>query len=350
MKTIVSCIIIILMTFNSYSQTSNDSLRAHYKFNNTLWDSGENEFHGSRLDTLIYQDGIKCQAVEIKNNPYNAIQLDHNVLSGLSDFTISFFAKLNGLNNSNILISGATSFRDNEFLLLYNALGTYPVDGWQLRINNINHSFTSDLTMSDFKWHQVTITRKGNKASLYIDKVKIGNDISVDTKVLQIDANGLIIGQDQDCLGGCFQAGENWNGLLDELCIYDEAFDQSNIDDLYSTSTCSIVKHDTITVTDTLRIDIEYSNSILEKKHCQVKVFPNPTKDKLTINFAPEFNQFQNYSVHLISTNGANVFNSLVSSNNLEISLKNLGGNGLYFLQIKDDLNNIIDIKKIVLE
>src|SRR5690606_14012165 len=155
------------------------------------------------------------------------------IATGLGDFSVVFYGKLYGLNNSNNFITGSIPAQPNEFIISYNDVGAYLQRGWQIRIADQNVSFPSNVSMSDLNWHHIAITRTGDKASLYIDGKKIGDDITVNPKVLNIASGGFILGQDQDCVGGCFQTEQNWNGEVDELLIYDRALSASEIFNLF---------------------------------------------------------------------------------------------------------------------
>ena len=52
---------------------------------------------------------------------------------------------------------------------------------------------------------------------------------SNDSDPLSIVAGGLIIGQDQDTLGGDFDASQDWEGLLDEVMVFNQRLSATDI-------------------------------------------------------------------------------------------------------------------------
>lgn len=343
-----------IISFNTFAQVSQNNLKAHYKFNNTLWDYSANQFHGSMMDTLTYTNGVKCQALIIKNNTQNAVEINHNIIDGLNDFTFAFYCKIYGKNNSNNLLSCANSIQSNEFLIGYNTDRYAEFKGWHIRIDNDIYTFQNS-SMDDLEWHHVTITRKGSAAQLYIDHKQVGLEIYANPKTLSVDPSGVIIGQDQDCVGGCFDPYQNWNGEIDEFMVFNKALNQSAIDSLNDVTPCTkienVIVYDTIAVTDTLIIDVPLSLDNQDQPSFQkLKVYPNPAKDIITISTNLDHLGQLDYQVKIVNTRGQTVFESKLNQNEHKINIADLGSKGLYFIHIIDGSQNTVDIKKIILK
>lgn len=75
-----------------------------------------------------------------------------------------------------------------------------------------------------------------------------------------------------------------------------------------------------------------------------VIVYPNPTKDVVTINNA------QGKTLRIVDVQGKEVYNSTISTAKTEVSLKTMGAKGMYLLHIIDANNESIQTKQIVLE
>ena len=73
-------------------------------------------------------------------------------------------------------------------------------------------------------------------------------------------------------------------------------------------------------------------------------VYPNPTKDVVTINNA------QGKTVKIVDVQGKEVYNAILSTAKTEISLKGLGAKGMYILHVLDANNVRILAQQIVLE
>lgn len=75
-----------------------------------------------------------------------------------------------------------------------------------------------------------------------------------------------------------------------------------------------------------------------------VLVYPNPTKDVVTIN------NVQGKTLRIVDVQGKEVYNQKVSSSSMEVSMKAIATRGTYVLHILDVNNETIQTKQIVLE
>jgi hypothetical protein len=75
-----------------------------------------------------------------------------------------------------------------------------------------------------------------------------------------------------------------------------------------------------------------------------VIVYPNPTKDIVTINNA------QGNTLRIIDAQGKEVYNQKVTTSTMDLSMKTLGSKGMYVLHIVDANNESVQTKQIVLE
>ena len=84
--------------------------------------------------------------------------------------------------------------------------------------------------------------------------------------------------------------------------------------------------------------------SITTHENDALVVYPNPTKDVITIHNA------QGKTVKIIDVQGKEVYNAVLPSAKTEISLKGFGKTGVYVLHVVDANNASIQTKQIVLE
>lgn len=78
------------------------------------------------------------------------------------------------------------------------------VEQWLLRVGDAKWYIDSDNMMEDLPYYHVAVNRYRAIARLYIDGAKVGSEITVSAAVIDIDRSGLIVGQEQDTLGGSF--------------------------------------------------------------------------------------------------------------------------------------------------
>jgi DNA-binding beta-propeller fold protein YncE len=118
--------------------------------------------------------------------------------------------------------------------------------------------------------------------------------------------------------------------------------------DLKSACRNFVTVYDTISVTDTLIIDIDFPDA-----DClgQVKVYPNPTLEMLTIDIGSCFDLFIGSSLVFTYGNGAELWRSSISSPTFTFAIREMFASpGLYFLTIWSHTGEVLLNKKIVLQ
>ncbi len=155
--------------------------------------------------------------------------LPSTVMDGLGNFTFAAWLRIDTFNGDyHEILSGANAVEDNVVAFWY----AEPTGEWRIRINDTDGVFPADATIEDGLWHHIALTRTGNTARLYVDGTAVGGSIAVLGDALDIDPGGLIFGQDQDVLGGGFQATDAWDGAMDNLRIYGRALSAAEIQTL----------------------------------------------------------------------------------------------------------------------
>jgi hypothetical protein len=126
----------------------------------------------------------------------------------------------------------------------------------------------------------------------------------------------------------------------------------------YPLRTWNIVTvHDTITttienrvsVTDTLIIDALLTGIAGPDNINTLKVYPNPARDYLYINTG-DYARMNGYKLKIMNQLGAVVFETNVEDPLYQVNLSTWSGKGLYFIQLIDSGDMIIDIRKIILQ
>lgn len=109
-----------------------------------------------------------------------------------------------------------------------------------------------------------------------------------------------------------------------------------------------------------LFVSYQYQNNIkkitgailnIEKNNSSnnVKIYPNPTKNFITIDCS-NLNNVDGNSIKITNTLGQVVFNQLMNTQQYTVALNGLTGQGMYFVNIIDNQGNVIYIKKIILQ
>jgi hypothetical protein len=136
-----------------------------------------------------------------------------------------------------------------------------------------------------------------------------------------------------------------YKGSIDDIGFWNRALTQQEITDIYNGNIC----YQTITVTDTLLINMGLTGFNPVTYNNTIKIFPNPTNDHITINYG-DFASLNGYQLKITNSLGQQMFQTAINQQSSYISLASWTGNGLYFVHIIDPQGNTIDIRKIVLQ
>lgn len=194
-------------------------------------DSSGNGNHGTLQGNTTFAPGRVGQAFDFSQATSNdGVTLPNAVLDGLGDVT--FGAWFRTTDNDFTLISGANSSDDNEYLVhFFSHIGCSPcvaVPGMSLVTPPLN-----DGTFHHVAWVRYDTGPNAGLNQIYIDGALLGQSFQA-TGALDIDPNGLWLGQDQDCVGNCFgnDPQESMIGRLDEVVIYNRALSAGEVGDL----------------------------------------------------------------------------------------------------------------------
>lgn len=121
-------------------------------------------------------------------------------------------------------------------------------------------------------------------------------------------------------------------------------------DTTYVTVYDTITYYDTVlvSVTDTLIIDVTLTGVAPPNNTNTLKVYPNPTNDVVIINNG-DYSTMTNYTLKVVNDLGQEIFNSIVNAQEFQIPISTFGAEGLYYIQIFDGNNTLLDTRKLVL-
>lgn len=133
------------------------------------------------------------------------------------------------------ILSYATSNSDNEFLI-YNQNN--------LSIYRGAFLLTTGVSVNDGNWHHVVVTwlSSNGLTKLFKDGVLAYSAILAANTLIQ-DGGSLVLGGEQDSVGGSFEAYQRYIGLLDEVAIYNRALSDIEVQQHYRNN---VVKSPTV--------------------------------------------------------------------------------------------------------
>lgn len=138
---------------------------------------------------------------------------------------------------------------------------------------------------------------------------------------------------------------------IDTVTVYDTITTNVTIYDTITTNiTTNITTYDTllVSVTDTLFINTSLGLPAPNNTNA-IMVYPNPANDHITIDNG-NFALMSNYTLKIENSLGQQVFSSLVNQQQFYVDLNGWSGNGVYFLKLINPQNNIVTVRKIVLQ
>ncbi len=196
---------------------------------NEVIDSTINNFHGTTFGGISPVPGKVCNAADFSaNSTADYISMNSNALDGLSNLTVSFWVNTTNTGNQ-AAISAANGSSGNEFLAWFpNNTSFRPF------IKNVGLGTIAIPNIADGNWHHVVWTRNGATNCVAIDGVGSGCVGGGSTLPLNISAGGLIIGQEQDSVGGGFDINQDWQGQIDEIIVFQRDITSAEITELFN--------------------------------------------------------------------------------------------------------------------
>ncbi len=208
-----------------------ENLRAWYKLNTDALD-----YSGNNFNATVFGGSFVGNRLDLGINDY--LSIPHSVLNGVTNFTYCGWFDLNAINiDFHSLLSIAISAQPKVLSFVYDPLakgfrGLFFNQFFSFSINAVSGTYNGQ---SDFETgeHHVAIARNNNIITLYIDgELRAVADFY--PGAISTEINGLIVGQDQDSVGGGFDPNQSLNSKVDNLFFYDIELKQSEIIKLYN--------------------------------------------------------------------------------------------------------------------
>jgi hypothetical protein len=328
------------------SYIPSNGLVAYYPFNGNANDASGNGNNGTVVGATLIPDrfGNVDKAYSFAVNQY--ISLNPNIQNNFGtsgsnnvSFTISCWFRNNDtiFTNPSALIGGRNPNGSN-FTGLHPWQNTKTVR-FYINSDNTFNANLNNIQFSDLdNWNNVV----ASYTSLGSPNLKLYyNGLLVDT----LTSNFPWIFTSEFNIGADIFYPRYFNGLIDDIGIWNRALTDQEITSLYNGNIC----FETVRVTDTLVINVNrtgynpitYSNTI--------KVYPNPANNKITIDNG-DIQKMNGYSIKIINSLGQQVYQGAITQQIVSIDITQWAGNGMYYLQLTDNNGNIVDVKKIVLQ
>ena len=211
-----------------------DKIAAYFPFGGDLSDAGPNQFTPEirgTVTTLGLDRHNRDADASVFNGSGGLLLADHPALNfGTNDYTVSVWVKTN--QSTRMMIwqeSGDKGSKDNQTWMRLGANTTTQLLGFATE-DAAGGSFIglSELEggkLYDNVWHHVVCIRQGLKTTVYIDGIK-RKELSSSSGIKAVSNNAPFkIGMQ----GGATGFSNYFNGMLDDLVIYNKALSESEV-------------------------------------------------------------------------------------------------------------------------
>ncbi len=232
-ESVATCITKREFRGNNYSFSESDGLVAYYKFNENSSRDYSRENNDGTVSGAFWNStgGINdTGGFEFDGSVNTYINLSNNAVNGLNNFTfLVWFKMTESVSVSKYIISGANSTQDNQFLI---GLTGAPPSRINMFLNGESDSSPNTIYFNDGLYHHIAVRRADSNLSYFLNGTFFGSSLT-NSLTVDIDANGLFLGQEQDSLGSGFTTAQAWNGSLDEVSIFNRSLSASEINTIY---------------------------------------------------------------------------------------------------------------------
>ena len=207
----------------------NDGLIAYYPFQGHAQDVSGHGNDAIVFGSPSFDDGY----LRLYENTSNYLSLPNSLIDGRTAFSISARVRLDELEQMCAFLSGANQSQANAISIIYEYSNGSKPPRWLQHRNGADTYLSSSRNIEDLNWHNIAYIFSEGVISFFIDG-ELQNVLNTSIGSWRIDSGGLIIGQEQDSLGGAFDIDQNWTGSIDDLRIYNRALSQAEISELYN--------------------------------------------------------------------------------------------------------------------
>ncbi|MDI3324328.1 LamG domain-containing protein [Pontibacterium granulatum] len=208
---------------------------AEYRFDectveSTLRDE-TGSYNAAAMGVATADNGVIGKALDLSaDGTGDWVSLPRNLADGLNDFSVALWIKTSVNKGQQEILQALGSNTDDDELEIY-LVNKHRIR-FQVKDDDVN--LDSSSSMTDGTWHHVVLTRQGARGCLYLDGSLQECDDDLGSGALSVPQSAFVLGQEQDAYGGGFSSSQSFEGLMDELKIYNRTLSASDISAIYS--------------------------------------------------------------------------------------------------------------------
>lgn len=185
-----------------------------------------------------------------------------------------------------------------------------------------NNPMATVTNVLDNNWHMLTLIVNHTTDSLYGFL-----DNSLQAQVLNTLTSGNSL-SDTLSIGNRRNLNRGLNGLIDDIRVYNRVLSKSEV---------SIIYNEVVTGVN------------LISDPSKINIYPNPTKDYIIIECG-NYSNFTDNSIKIINPLGQIVLSTPINQRQFYVDLTSLKSKGIYFVQVSDSYNKIIETRKLIVQ
>lgn len=311
----------LLAQVPSYVPTN--GLVGYWPFNGNANDESGNGNNGTVNGTTLTADRFGNANKSYSFGPNKYIEVLNNPSINLSNsFSISIWIK--ALPSTTVIRKGYQYGIDLGISnSTANTNGLYP--------HCYNPTLLTNSILDSSNWFHIVATNSNNIQKIYINGI-LTNTSSVST-TYQLYPNNLTIGS--------WYLNETYNGLLDDIGLWNRALTQQEITNLYNSVSSNECLTMVINSGPLSTTPVTYTST--------VTIFPNPANDQITIDCGNLANVV-GWNIKITNALGQQVYAAPMNTQQYVVPLNSWSGQGMYFVKILNAQNEVVNIKKIILQ
>jgi hypothetical protein len=205
----------------------NKGLVAYYPMNGNANDASGNgnqgNLHGPA--TTLDRHGVASAAYRFSDSSYIQIPNSASMSLGFLDLSVSVWVNTTATGSRSIYSDDSDDYRPGFELALVDSKALYEFSP----TSSGNFIRNGSISINDGKWHQVLLTfERGGKTRIYIDGILDADHSSDPT--LQSISNSV-----DSRIGQSPNGGSSFNGIIDDVRIYNRALSAAEVGQLYQT-------------------------------------------------------------------------------------------------------------------
>jgi hypothetical protein len=328
-----------LMNAQVPSYIPTNGLVGYWPFNGNANDESGNGNNGTVISGLLSNDRLG----NANSSYYLNGQTDYITVPAASNMlpnrlTLSVWVKIPSNYNGNNGIGPIIRARFYGYILWFDSSNGSII---HILHHNSSTATTTNTTnnINDNQWHQIVGTFDGTNNKLYLDGQLISTDTTTALSNLYYLSDGpVVFGRDGN---NPSTATAMYQGWIDDIGIWNRALSQQEITNLYNSVNSTECLTMVINSGPLSTNPVTYTST--------VNIYPNPANDQITIDCGNLANVV-GWNIKITNALGQEVFSAPMNNQQYTVALNSWSGQGMYFVKILNAQNEVVNIKKIILQ